>query len=82
MSEWQPIETAPKNGTRLLLWDAKRSVAVSGHWHNDPGMDNPSAYEPPWQWWVSDDELIMWDGGPDDKPTHWMPLAAPPVSSR
>lgn len=70
---WNPIETAPKDGTRLLLWH-KDGYVVSGRWHSDPGIDNPNAYEPQWAWWVSDNEIVMWDGGPDDHPSHWMPM--------
>ena len=75
---WQPIDTAPKNGTRIILWDANKGVAISGGWHIDGGRDDPNGYEPPWSWWVSDEDLIMWDSGPDDAPTHWMPLPETP----
>ena len=29
---WQPIETAPRDGRRLLLWDARRDMAIFGVW--------------------------------------------------
>jgi hypothetical protein len=74
---WQPIETAPKDGTRILFWDAKREVAISGRWHDDPGRDDPNGFEPPWAWWCADDDLILWDGGREDVPSHWMPLTTP-----
>jgi hypothetical protein len=33
MSEWQPIETAPKDGTDLLLWWPYWSkIPVHGYW--------------------------------------------------
>ncbi len=75
--EWRTIESAPQDGTRLLLWDAKKDIAVSGRWHHEPGIDTPNAYEPAWSWWVSDEDIIMWDGGPDDIPTHWKLLEPP-----
>jgi len=78
MSEWQPIATAPKDGRRILLWDARKNVVVSGSWHSDSGRDDPGGYEPPWSWWVADEDVIMWDSGPDDHPTHWMSLPEPP----
>lgn len=71
---WQPIETAPKN-IPLLLWDAKRQVAVSGRWCVEPTLDSPNGYEPGWAGWSCDDDLIIWD---DHGPTHWMPLDPPP----
>jgi hypothetical protein len=77
---WQPIETAPKDGSRILLWDDNLKIAVSGNWHVEPTMDNPSdGYTPVWAWWVSDwDILDMWE---DSTPTHWMPLFEPPKES-
>ena len=62
MSEWQPIETAPKNGTRVMVIEFNRTDPIPitatcgvqhGRWHSIPG-----AYAL--------------------KPTHWMPLPAPP----
>lgn len=63
MSEWQPIETAPKDGTEiiacqsgtpevgLILWDA----------------DEACWLEPADEW-----------SGPNWLPTHWMPLPPSP----
>jgi hypothetical protein len=78
MSEWQPIETAPRDGSRLLFWDSAKGLAISGSWHIDGGRDDPGGYVPPWAWWVSDEDVVMWDSGPDDAPSHWMPLREPP----
>ena len=75
---WQPIETAPTDGARLLLWDAKRDLAVSGFWHVQPSSDTFDGYDPGWEGWATDDEVIIWDGDADDGPTHWMPPPEPP----
>lgn len=32
MSEWKPIETAPKNGTRVLIADLDVWMAVARFW--------------------------------------------------
>lgn len=82
MSVWRPIASAPRDGTRVLLYDKVKDIAVSGSWHSDPGTDTPLAYEPPWSWWVSDNDVVMWGDGPDDHPTHWMPMPEPPRESR
>lgn len=62
MSEWQPIETAPKNGQRILLWGLQYVMPVTGSqyfevngWRIQPGMNALK-----------------------NQPTHWMPLPRPP----
>lgn len=62
--EWQPIETAPKDGTRILAWDG-RSIHVA-YW----GWDNP-ANRLAWLGGHCRIDHI-------DQPTHWMPLPEPP----
>lgn len=66
MSEWQPIETAPKDGTPVLLYEPSEDPTVHvaewgiGDWHLcdfDPGYD-----------------LVQ----RAVNPTHWMPLPEPP----
>lgn len=72
--QWQPIESAPKNGTYLLLrgdsWYINRPYRVHvGRWVADAGRDGG--------WWEqSEDAYLTLDG---DRPTHWMPL--PPVAA-
>lgn len=71
MSEWQPIETAPKDGTRVILWccpkaSIRRGFAEICRWgqHDDWGK----------VWLRHNGKEIV---GPDVA-THWMPLPDPP----
>ena len=65
-SEWQNIETAPKDGTRILGYGASVGVAsfvwckTYGAWWSDP--NDATEHDP------EDHEL-----------THWMPLPPFPV---
>lgn len=64
MSEWQPIETAPKDGTVVLVW---------GTHNRCPG--NPRhPYPARWSngWWLAEGNAGI------DYGTHWMPLPEPP----
>jgi Protein of unknown function (DUF551) len=73
---WQPIDTAPKDGSRVLLWvpdEAGSSYTTQiGTW---------TFYSA-----TSDDFLWVYDGHSDGlrrycmahPPTHWMPLPEPP----
>jgi len=70
MGEWQPIETAPRDGTEVLIFEARHSFGYDyavgkfvlrwdgdtiGGWSN---RNSSSAY---------------------NHPTHWQPLPLPPV---
>ena len=72
MSNWQPIDTAPKDGTDILLF---RSGAVHrGRWEKQRYHERPKPY------WSDDLERglgVIWCR--EHPPTHWMPLPEPPV---
>lgn len=68
--DWMPIESAPKDGTPVVLVDWEQVCIISGcplmgacYWHASLGQ------------WVGA------GGSADvDEPTHWMPLPAPPTN--
>lgn len=75
MSGWQPIETAPKDGTSILISTLGSTSIASwngrGHWNLevDPqtlAYDSAGEIQTVNHNWV----------------THWMPLPAPPVEHR
>lgn len=70
---WQPIETAPKDGTRIILhWSDK---VVPGFY-----LDNSKSLAP----WAGF-RTMSGEATPTGKPTHWMPFPAPlvaPISNR
>lgn len=67
MSNWQPIETAPKDGTDFLMCHAETGDMMVVFY------DEPSA-EAPDHCWHRMDGLAYHR----DLPTHWMPLPEPP----
>lgn len=70
-SGWRPIETAPKDGTAILLYCDDHVSAefgsVIGFWSEDDGGD----------WYASEahSSPLFWAS---DRPTHWQPLPEPP----
>ena len=76
MSGWQPIETAPKGGAKILVYRpdacAEWMRVDIAHYDSQKGYANPRPF---WNsltriWNVS--ELRKYE------PTHWMPLPDPP----
>lgn len=68
--EWQPIETAPKDA-RILVWSGQELYAA--HW-----AQNPFTGDEAWivaEWGDERDQALV-------KPTHWMPLLAPPIAGQ
>lgn len=84
MSEWQPIETAPKDGSLLLCWvDAVRHFE-----HDDGSLDTADVSEVDFCQWRTDSTApdggyhmnMMGTIGDEQSVTHWMPLPAPPAA--
>lgn len=82
MSHWQPIETAPKDGTRILICRVADDVideideieiaewCVLEHSHFEE-IGNGLFQK------VMDKPCEFWNGN-GHRATHWMPLPAPP----
>lgn len=64
---WQPIETAPRDGTPVLLLFDDGLMEVGRHYGHEADHHNG--------WWSNDG--LDYDYGLDN-PTHWMPLPEPP----
>lgn len=78
--EWQPIETAPRDGTVILAYCPEygmRQTEMGRYREGSPGYarwemgDGPRNYG--WVWIEEKhNSAHTW------KPTHWMPLPPPP----
>lgn len=66
---WQPIETAPKDETHILLW------RPNGNSRHLPVIGFYSSWN---RWWTTGEVDRFHDHVPLWAPTHWMPLPAPP----
>jgi hypothetical protein len=69
--DWQPIATAPKDGTTVLVWSR--------------GVHFGECYDG-WTW-ANPHRVYEWSDGDcsdmpfDEQPTHWMPLPESPRDS-
>ena len=62
VSEWQDIETAPKDGTEIIGHDAATGVSHVTCWRY--GWEDPDNH--------------YYSEAPPFVPTHWTPLPTPP----
>ena len=62
---WQPIETAPQDGSTVLVWDGHDVMTA-----RNILIGELETGEPVFQWCA--------DQSCAEDPTHWMPLPAPP----
>lgn len=89
MSEWQPIETAPR-GTTLLLYNEREGVFVGkfvegdgydpDRWIACPGNYGGEYSKLSTSGYAAYDEMPWLRDGND--PTHWMPLLEPPENAK
>jgi len=71
---WQPIETAPKDGTEVLLWEKHTYVPVVGLYRVQAGKWRASQ-----EHYDVDGDGCVVDTLCQEYITHWMPLPAPPA---
>ncbi len=72
----QPIETAPKDGTAVLVYPGTwsgRSASIA-KWESNKYAKTPRPY------WSRDDDLGRVTFSREHPPTHWMPL--PPMQNK
>lgn len=74
--EWKPIETAPKDGTKILIWGYFQNPMMTFLQWDELGAPEVSYFcNGKWNGPCAGahDEYIVY------QPTHWMPLPKPPV---
>lgn len=70
---WQPIETAPKDGTKILVFTIRGDIELSGWYelkHDVFDEVEGGLYRKRQETYAKG-----WNG---NHPTHWMPLPEPP----
>lgn len=86
MSEWQPIESAPRDGRKIILFyinRAKRGRTVFASWLTEErandidaeGVDLGEGWYERIDNWPDYTHIAIHEG----EPTHWMPLPPPPA---
>lgn len=68
-AQWQPIDSAPKDDTRVWAWFPFANEAYAVRWRQNVYHQEPN-------WTLDDGESATLNF---DAPTHWMPLPAAPV---
>ena len=73
---WQPIDTAPKDGTPILGWDGEH-IAIC-YWYQYKLQSLFRSRRVSGGWYLSTTGGMQEDSG-SWLPTHWQPLPAPPT---
>lgn len=75
--QWQPIETAPKDGMKIDLWlewpDGERYRAADAYWSTEAEEAPPGG-----AWRIGQYHVTQFTTPP--RVTHWMPIPAGPAS--
>jgi hypothetical protein len=66
--QWQPIETAPKDGTEVLVTYSKQGFVMQ-----------LVRFNRTFNYWESKGEVEL---GLENNATHWMPLPTPPEQTQ
>lgn len=75
-AQWKPIETAPKDGTIIDLWDDMYKCRVTGaRWAHHRCENGKPIGEKSWGRNSIDGPFV-------GIPTHWMPLPKPPGDTK
>jgi hypothetical protein len=72
-AKWQPIETAPKDGTEVLIYGLAWEDAQRGNYYAVAAFLDGA--------WRDSPEDVD-DGWEMNSPTHWMPLPTPPEGEK
>lgn len=72
MSDWQPMATAPRDGTTILLWASDAGGPYEMFWN--PHGTNLLVQSGEGIWELNGGGLTWCEERPDGAPTHWMPL--------
>lgn len=81
--EWQPIESAPKDGTRVLLWvprDLDGKCLRLGFWWSSETLEYGQVTHRN-QYWFTGLCASFNPSSPAPEPTHWAPLPDGPSIS-
>lgn len=79
MSDWQPIETAPTDGSKILIWDEGMEYPEAAFWQEHDEADAEEIGEPGFWCYACD---VLSDVAQPDNPIGWMPLPASPEGTQ
>lgn len=82
---WQPIETAPKDGTEVLVYRDDQGVMLARYtsaaeFLTDTELADWTEEQAYQEDWFGADFICGYRMDGDLVPTHWMPLPTPPAS--
>lgn len=77
--KYQPIETAPKDGTDVLIWQRWCYVPIVASWQNY-GLSSGGRWYANFEHYDCDSDACVMSTLDQSLITHWAPLPTPPES--
>ena len=68
-TDWASIESAPKDGTEIILWAKRWDCPTLARWNKD--WEKPG--------WQAIDPIVSSEMGEINRPEYWFPLPEPPL---
>jgi hypothetical protein len=75
-ADWMPIDTAPRDGTRIMLYTPPSYVCLAV-WRDKAAFARNETGSG-WEVWNNDDDSWYSFSLEPEEPTHWMPIPTPP----
>lgn len=76
MSDWQPIETAPRDDRRILGYFPHHGNIERIWWNDDRYAKKPRPF------WNNSHDWSRTSDARRKQPTHWMPFPEPPEDTQ
>lgn len=80
MSAWMPIESVPRDGTTVIVWDKLNQVPVVARWYwcGDKSLMQ-GGWEADKSVYSTDHGYPIYDDVFTENVTHWMPIPDAPL---
>jgi hypothetical protein len=74
---WQPIKTAPRDGTKVMIWLVRQETIAWAQWKDADEYYGIPTNPARWEW--QDGGIVSWVPDRPGAVSHWATLEPPPT---